>query len=120
MSESDMPLQKLKSNMETNLNYINMARKRNYWLYSSSRLQRNFFKNFSFEKTEDFHAFLIFSGIYVIYFPCINKNKYWLFVIQKFSVDITFIYSLSQISTSYTSSFLFVLMQIASQLFNSN
>ena len=27
--------------------------------------------------------FLIFTGIYVLYFPCI-QNKYWKFVIQKF------------------------------------
>ena len=39
---------------------------------------------------QDFHAFLIFTGIYIIYFPCI-KNKYWLFVIQKFSVVHLFI-----------------------------
>ncbi len=33
-------------------------------------------------KIENFHArtFLIFTGSYDIYFPCI-KNKYWLFVI---------------------------------------
>ena len=60
---------------------------------------------------------MIFTGILQYYFPCI-KNKYWLFVIQKFSV--VHLYSFTQISTAYTSSFCFVLIQIASQLFIRN
>ena len=48
---------------------------------------RGFFSNYCFGKAEYFHAWacLDLYGHLHIYFPSI-KNKYWLFVIQKFSV----------------------------------
>ena len=80
-----------KSNMETNLNFIqNMARFRRSCLYLSSSLQGSFFQILVSRKLK---LFLIFTGIYILYFSCV-KTKYWLFVIQKFSVVHLFIVEL--------------------------
>ena len=46
-------------------------------------------------------------------FP-VFKIRYWLFVFKNFPLTYTFIYRLTYIYTSYTSSFYFVLMQKAS------
>ena len=62
-----------------------MARFRKICLYSVLILKiawEVFFSNFSFEKTEDF---MLERFYLIIYFPFI-RNRYWLFVIQKFSV----------------------------------
>ena len=106
--------------METNLNYIqNMFRFMRSCLYLSSCLQMDFFSNFSYQKTEDFHswAFFTFSGIYINYFPSV-KNKYIMAIFYSKIFSWTFIYSLSQISLHLKPPFFgFVLMQVFSQFY---
>ena len=68
-----------------------MARFRKKLFKLILKLVGEFLSNFSFGKTEDFHA-EAFLDNYILYFPCI-KNKYRLSVIQKFSVLHKFIYS---------------------------
>ena len=72
------------NNLETNLKCI-----QNTWLglYSSQSLQGSFFRILVLRKLKIFmlEFFFIFTWIYIIYFTCI-KNKYWVFVILKFSV----------------------------------
>ena len=69
-----------------------MAGFRRSCLYSSSNLQASFFSNFSFEKTEDIHAFAFLS-----------LHEFSLLAIRDSNIiSSTFITSLTQISTSYT------------------
>ena len=73
-------------------------------VFSYPQANRKFFSNFSFGETEDLR-FFIFIGIYNLHpFPVLKLE--WTIRVSKIFSN-TFIYRLTQIYKSYTSSFCF-------------